>query len=49
MPSQVSLLLCRDVLVFITRLGHNFSVEEKFEFKRAEDNLEEVQKFRSPV
>ena len=34
MPRQVSLLLCRDVFVCRTCLGHNCSVEEKLEFKR---------------
>ena len=34
-------------LFFVCRtcLGHNCSVEEKLEFKRGEDNLEEFQKF----
>ena len=35
----MSLLVCR------TRLGHNCSVEEKLEFKRGENVLEEVEKF----
>ena len=41
----MSLLSCRDVFVCRTCLGHNCSVEEKFEFKRGEDVLEEVEKF----
>ena len=43
---QVSLLLCRDVFVCRTYLGHNFSVVGKVEFKRGEDVLEKVEKFR---
>ena len=43
-PRQVSLLSCRDVFVCRTCLGHNCSVEEKLEFKRGEDVLEEVEK-----
>ena len=34
-----------DVFVYRTCLGHNCSVEEKLEFKRGEDVLEEVEKF----
>ena len=45
MHRQVSLLSCWDVFVCRTCLGHNCSVEEKFEFKRGEDVLEEVEKF----
>ena len=44
-PRQVSLLSCRDVFVCKTCLSHNCSVEEKLEFKRGEDVLEEVEKF----
>ena len=44
-PRQVSQLSCRDVFVCRTCLGHNCSVEEKLEFKRGEDVLEEVEKF----
>ena len=44
-PRQVSLLTCQDVFVCRTCLGHNCSVEEKLEFKRSEDVLEEVKKF----
>ena len=44
-PRQVSLLSCRDVFVCRTCLGHNCSVEEKVEFKRGEDVLEEVERF----
>ena len=47
MPRQVSLLSCQDVFVCRTCLSHNCSVEEKLEFKRGEDVLEEVEKFRS--
>ena len=42
---QVSLLSCRDVFVCRTCLGHNCLVEEKLEFKRGEDVLEELEKF----
>ena len=42
---QVSLLSCPDVFVCRICLGHNCSVEEKLEFKRGEDVLEEVEKF----
>ena len=42
---QVSLLTCQDVSVCRTCLGHNFTVEEKSEFKRGEDVSEEVEKF----
>ena len=45
MPSQVSLLSCRDVFVWRTCLGHSCSVEEKLEFERGEGALEEVEKF----
>ena len=45
MPRQVSLLSCRDVFVCRTCIGHNCLVEEKLEFKRGEDVLEEVEKF----
>ena len=45
MPRQVSLLLCWDVFVCRTCLGHNYLVEEKLKFKRGEDVLEEVHKF----
>ena len=44
-PRQVSLLSCSDVFVDRTCLGHNCSVEEKLEFKRDEDVLEEVENF----
>ena len=44
-PRQVSPLSCWDVFVCRTCLGHNCSAEEKLEFKRGEDVLEEVQKF----
>ena len=44
-PRQVSLLLCWDVFVCRTCLDHNCSIEEKLEFKRGEDVLEEVEKF----
>ena len=44
-PTQVSLLSCCDVFVCRTCLGHNCPVEEKLEFKRGEDVLEEVEKF----
>ena len=33
MPRQVSLLLCWDVFVCRTFLGHNYLVEEKLKFK----------------
>ena len=45
-PRQMSLLSCRDVFVCRTYLGDNCSVEEKLEFKRGEDVLEELEKFR---
>ena len=45
MPRQVSVLSCRDVFVCRTCIGHNCLVEEKLEFKRGEDVLEEVEKF----
>ena len=44
-PRQVSLLSCRDVFTCRTCLGHNCLVEEKLEFKRGEDVLEDVEKF----
>ena len=45
-PRQVSQVLsCRDVFVCRKCLGHNCSVEDKLEFKRGEDVLEEVEKF----
>ena len=44
-PMQVSLLSCWDVFVCTACLGHNCSVEEKLEFKRDEDVLQEVEKF----
>ena len=44
-PRQVILISCQDVFVCRTCLGHNYSVDEKFEFKRCEDVLEEVEKF----
>ena len=44
-PSQVSLVSCRDDFVCRTCLGHNCSVEERLEFKRGEDVLVEVEKF----
>ena len=42
---QVSRLSCGDVFVCRTCLGHNCSVEEKVEFKRSKNVLEEVEKF----
>ena len=36
-PMQVSLLLCWDIFVCRTCLGHNCSVEEKVEFVRSEN------------
>ena len=45
-PRQVSLLSCYDFFVCKTCLGHDCSVEEKLEFKRGEDVLEEMGKFR---
>ena len=45
MPRQVSLLLCWNIIVCRTCLGHNCSVEEKLKFNRGENNLEEVEKF----
>ena len=42
---QVLLLSCWDVVICRTCLGHNCSVEEKLEFKRGEDGVEEVEKF----
>ena len=41
---QVSLRSCWDVFVCRTCLGHDCSVEEKLEFKRGEDVLDEVAK-----
>ena len=41
----MSLLSCRYVFVCRTCLGHNCSLEEKLEFKRDKDVLEEVEKF----
>ena len=41
---QVSVLLYWDVFDYRTCPDHNFSVEEKLEFKRGEDVLEEVEK-----
>ena len=45
MPSQVSLLSCQDVFVCRKCLGNNCLVQEKLEFKRGEDVLEEVKRF----
>ena len=45
MPRQESLLSSQDVFVCRPCLGHNFSIEEKLEFKKGEDVLEEVEKF----
>ena len=42
----MSLLSCQNVSVYRTCLGHNCLVEEKLEFKRGEDVLEEMGKFR---
>ena len=44
-PMQVSLLSCRDDFICRTCLGHNCSVEEKLEFKRGDNVLEEMEKF----
>ena len=44
-PTQLSLLSCWDVFVCRTCIGHNCTTEEKLEFKRGEDVLEEVEKF----
>ena len=41
----MNLLACRDVFLCRLCLGHNCPVEEKLEFKRGEDVLEEMQKF----
>ena len=41
----MSLLLCWDVFVRRTCLGHICTGEEKLEFKRGEDSLGEVEKF----
>ena len=40
----MSLLSCQDVFVCRTCLGHNCT-EEKLEFERSEDVLQEVEKF----
>ena len=45
MTRQVSLVSFCDVFVCRTCLGHDCSVEEKLEFKRGEDVLEEVETF----
>ena len=45
MPRLVNLLSCCDIFVRRTCFGHNSSVEGKFEFKRGEDALEEVEEF----
>ena len=44
-PGQVSLVSCCDVFVYRTCLDDHCSVEEKLEFKRDKDVLEEVEKF----
>ena len=44
-PKNVTLLSCQVVFVCRACLGHNCTVEEKLEFKRGEDVLEEVEKF----
>ena len=44
-PGQVSLVSCCDVFVYRTCLDDNCSVEEKLEFKRGKDVLEEVERF----
>ena len=44
-PRQVSLLSCWDVFVYRGCLGYSCSIEEKLEFKRVEDVLEEVENF----
>ena len=44
-PRQEDPLSCRDVFDRRICLGRNCSVEEKLEFKRCEDVLEEVEKF----
>ena len=44
-PRQVSLPLCQDIFVCRTYLDHNCTIEEKLEFKRGKDVLEEVDKF----
>ena len=44
-PEEMSLVLCCDVFVYRTCLSHNCSVEEKLEFKRGKNVLEEVEKF----
>ena len=41
----MSLLSCWDVFACRTCLGHTYSVEEKFEFKRGENASEEAEKF----
>ena len=43
-PWPLGLLSCWDVFVCRTCLGHDCSVEEKLEFKKGEDVLEEVEK-----
>ena len=45
MPRQVSQVSCCDVFVCRICLDYNCSVEEKLEFERGEDVLEEVEKF----
>ena len=45
LPRQVSLPLCQDILVCRTCLDHNCTIEEKLEFKRGKNVLEEVDKF----
>ena len=45
-PRQVSLLSCRDAFVCRTCLGQNCPVRGELEFKKGEDVLEEVEKFR---
>ena len=41
----MSLVSCRDVFICRICFGHNCSLEQKLEFKRGEDVLEEVGKF----
>ena len=45
-PRQVSLLSCQDVFVCRTCFGHNCSLEERLQFRRREDILEEAETFR---
>ena len=45
-PRQASLLSCQDVFVCRTCFGHNCSLEERLQFRRGEDILEEVETFR---